>query len=152
MSSSTGESKYNKKLILSLSLAALVGCIIFGTVTGLYYLGCGLLANPDSIIIEDIQLLDYEGPILTPNPPKYELLVKGTHKNRHLDKFRVFTRIEGEKMYISLHYTLTSRLNPYHDNLSKDFELTSAQTGMNRMEEIYLEGMNHHKPRLIWSR
>lgn len=150
MSSSNKQTVIDIKKNFKFILPILLGILTVGLVVGFFYLGRGLPANPDTIVIENVRFVDYDKTYS--GAADKMLVIDGSHHSNRFGFLRSRQRFEGDKMYLSLEYTLKSRLNPYHHSLSSKFQHSSTATDLNSVRKIYLEGMNHQKPKLIFTR
>lgn len=139
--------KKNSPIITSMIIA----CLIFAALVGSNYMHNGMPVNPQSIIINDVSLADVEDTRYI-NFFDKQLEVRGTHKKDYLHCIHIRFQRKGDSLYLIPLYTLESRLNPYQDDLTRDFEFIFADSTVEKINKVYLKGWNHHKPKLIWSR
>lgn len=145
------KSEYDKKEVAKFMPSILLGLLILGIIIGFFYLGRGLPVNPDSVVIENVELVDYDKTGYSSAADK-KLVIEGTHKNDLFGFLVARQRIEDNILYLELEYTLNSKLNPYHDGLSPKFRHESTATDINSVDEIYVVGISNRNPKLIFTR
>ncbi len=134
----------SKKRVLSFFIILLIACLIIITITLRYYMQFGKISNPETIIIEKIRVVDDT------------LYIKGTHEKSYLFFRGPNYDIENNKLFLRLNFTLKPKFNPYYDdkmdNLSKDFNFSISHPEKKMINEVYLQGQDSQKTKLIWSR